>query len=316
MQVIIPGIELDASDTQNYNKKKSNVVVVCKLYKYIYLFFIWMNNNYRSRYFKKNQICNNCKTQGHFFNQCKLPIVSFGIILFRFSTTNIPEYLMIRRRDSFAFAAFMRGKYEVQNIEFIQNLIDEMSVSEKRRIDIYSFEDLWMQMCGGPVSKHKMEEHGAYRKFHILKDGVQIGGNDITINLSQMIEKSLSRWEETEWEFPKGRSNKNESEIDCAVREFEEETGYNRKYITLVGNILPYEETFIGSNHTAYRHKYFLAHTQNIGSFKGKYQQSEVSMVQWKTYEECIESIRSHQTIKKELITRIHSMINEYQFFE
>jgi 8-oxo-dGTP pyrophosphatase MutT (NUDIX family) len=35
-------------------------------------------------------------------------------------------------------------------------------------------------------------------------------------------------YEHPEWEFPKGRKNKDESDIECALREFEEETGINR----------------------------------------------------------------------------------------
>ena len=33
----------------------------------------------------KNTICNNCGKQGHLFNQCKIPITSYGIIVFRTS---------------------------------------------------------------------------------------------------------------------------------------------------------------------------------------------------------------------------------------
>ena len=38
---------------------------------------------------KNTNICNNCGKQGHMFNQCKLPIISYGIIVFRSSQEGI-----------------------------------------------------------------------------------------------------------------------------------------------------------------------------------------------------------------------------------
>mgnify|MGYP003326939511 CR=1 FL=1 len=74
----------------------------------------------------RNNICNNCGKQGHMFHQCKLPITSYGLIAFRYANNDI-EYLMIRRKDSFGYVDFVRGKYRVDNIDGInlifQNLI-------------------------------------------------------------------------------------------------------------------------------------------------------------------------------------------------
>ncbi len=260
-------------------------------------------------HFHPQQMCNNCKTHGHLFNQCNLPIASFGIILVRQNSARMFEYLMIRRKDSFAFAAFIRGKYEVQNIEFIQNLIDEMSNDEKHRIINFSFEELWKQMS--PFIK--IDNHSAHKKFNILKTGVQIDGK--IINLNDLVLNSSSMWSETEWEFPKGRRNKNENDIDCALREFGEETGFNKNNISVVENVLPFEETFIGSNHRSYKHTYFLAYCKNNSNINGKHQQAEVSKVKWKTYQECITSIRPHHLVKLNLITQVNQLITNYPFF-
>ena len=82
--------------------------------------------------------CNNCGKLGHQFNQCKLPIVSYGIILFTSyhdhdddddddtdDTTNSNKYkfLMIRRKDSFGFIDFIRGKYNICNINHSLSVI-------------------------------------------------------------------------------------------------------------------------------------------------------------------------------------------------
>ena len=47
-----------------------------------------------------------------------------------------------------------------------------------------------------------------------------------------------SNWIEPEWEVPKGRRNLNESDIDCALREFTEETGYKGHNLTHIDNLM------------------------------------------------------------------------------
>ena len=76
--------------------------------------------------------CNNCGKQGHLYHQCKMPITSIGIIVFRYNDANI-EYLMIRRKDTLGYLDFMRGKYSVYNKEYIMNMIKQMTTEEKER---------------------------------------------------------------------------------------------------------------------------------------------------------------------------------------
>ena len=88
-----------------------------------------------------NTQCNNCSKIGHLFHQCKLPIISYGIILFK-SSPNGLQYLMIRRKDSFGYIDFIRGKYSCHNIPQIQKSIDEMSTVEKDKLTTEPFDKL------------------------------------------------------------------------------------------------------------------------------------------------------------------------------
>ena len=45
--------------------------------------------------------------------------------------------------------------------------------------------------------------------------------------LKDLIKKTTKHFEYNEWEIPKGRRNINESNKECAMREFEEETNIN-----------------------------------------------------------------------------------------
>lgn len=267
----------------------------------------------------KNNICNNCGKQGHQFHQCKQPITSYGIILFRTTEKGI-QYLMLRRKDSFGYLDFMRGKYIQHNLEHLQTIFNEMSLQERERIRDNGFPTLWDMMWGIEESGHsltqyKMEECTSQKKFESLKNGLLVSNHNEVITLNTLIDGSTTTWTETEWEFPKGRRNYQEKDLDCALREFEEETGLSRKTIKIVENVIPFEEIFLGSNHKSYKHKYFLAYTDETTDNVYNYQKSEVSKLEWKTIEECLESIRPYNLEKKYLINKINKILQEYRLY-
>ena len=264
---------------------------------------------------KKTNVCNNCGKQGHMFYQCRLPITSYGIIVFK-NTLEGLKFLMIRRKDSFGYIDFIRGKYTHHNIYHLLNIIDEMSVDEKKRILETPFEELWTKMWGKTncfSNQYKIEEIAAKKKFDLLKDGIMIDNEYIT--LKDIILKSNTSWKETEWEFPKGRRDHREKDLECALREFEEETGYSRCQINVVENLMPFEEIFIGSNHKSYKHKYFLAQMEEQEDLLPDFQLTEVSKLEWKTLEECLESIRPYNLEKKQLILNINKVLQEYRLY-
>ena len=265
---------------------------------------------------KNINLCNNCGKQGHLFHQCKLPITSYGIILFRKIKDEI-QYLMIRRKDSFGYIDFMRGKYSPYNIFQLQKIIDEMSILEKTRILADPFDQLWIQMWGETTNvQYKNEELSSSKKMDLIRNGVII--NDENVTLKSIVENSKTEWNETEWEFPKGRRNNKEKDLECALREFEEETGINKNKINVIENILPFEEIFIGTNHKSYKHKYFLAYMEEENEEMADlehYQVTEVSKIEWKTIDKCLESIRPYNLEKKKLITNINKVLEEYRLY-
>ena len=262
---------------------------------------------------KNLNLCNNCGKQGHLFHQCKLPITSYGIILFRQTLKGL-QYLMIRRKDSFGYIGFIRGKYSPYNINHMQNMIDEMSLSEKEKILSEPFDHLWKEMWGdNSKTQYKSEEFASSKKSELLKNGITLNGNKVT--LKDIIINSPTKWNETEWEFPKGRRDHKERDLDCASREFEEETGIPMSNITIIENVVPFEETFIGTNHKCYKHKYFLAKINDNESVLNNFQQTEVSKLEWKTIDECLESIRSYNLEKKQIITNVNKVLHEYRLY-
>jgi 8-oxo-dGTP pyrophosphatase MutT (NUDIX family) len=245
---------------------------------------------------------------GHEYATCKLPIISYGIILFRVLKDKEPEYLMVRRRNSFGFTDLMRGKFSFSNCSQIQLLINEMSSNERHILQTNEYCNAWKTMWD-EINSNSYDVNVA-RKVETLKTGF-IDGDGNNIALDTFIQKSDTNWTETEWEFPKGRRNSQEKDLQCALREFEEETGISRNKITLISNMMPFEETFFGTNYKCYKHKYYLATLTNPDEDISleNYQTQEVSKLEWKTLTKCLEDIRPYNIEKQKLITAVNTTI-------
>ena len=259
--------------------------------------------------------CNNCGKHGHNYNQCKLPITSLGSIAFRICNSQI-QYLMIRRRDTLGFIDFMRGKYSTNNKDYIMNMLKQMTIHEKQKLISLSFDEIWNGIWGNTVisNQYKSEENASKTKFYQLTIGIHY--KHYSYNLNDLVQESnqYTMWEEPEWGFPKGRRNFNESDLECALREFTEETGFDLKKVKLIENIFPFEEIFTGSNYKSYKHRYFITYMDcQESSNMTNYEVSEVSKMEWKTYEECMQSIRKYNLEKQNMLTKIHNMLLKYK---
>jgi len=263
-----------------------------------------MNDNY----------CNNCGKNGHLFHNCKMPITSIGIILFRMIENNI-QYLMIRRKDTLGFIDFMRGKYSIYNKDYLINMLKQMSNQEKENLLTMNFDKLWKNIWGDEIisNQYKIEETSSREKFNILRNGVFVKSD--FYNLESLIEECSKNqcWDEPEWGFPKGRRNYQEKDYECALREFTEETGIKSEYLRNIKNLLPFEEIFTGSNYKSYKHKYYLTFIDNKYNIDmNNFEKTEVSKMEWKTFDQCIDSIRPYNLEKKRMITNIHTTLNAF----
>ena len=256
-----------------------------------------------------NVYCNNCGKKGHVFYHCCLPITSNGIIAFRKNPeTKVTEYLMIRRKHTLGLIDFIRGKYSVYNKYYISNMIYQMTDEEKHMLKTMTFEEIWFSIWGKQVSSnnYKSEESASRDKFNQLRRGIN---NEYT--LDELIDNSPTTWKDQEWGFPKGRRNYNETDLDCSLREFNEETGFNLEKKQIIHNISPFEEIFCGSNYKSYKHKYFLTFFDYGNSEVPIIESNEISETKWKPYTECIASIRPYNLEKKRMLSNIDILLRK-----
>ena len=167
-----------------------------------------------------------------------------------------------------------------------------MTIQEKANLLTKDFNVLWKELWGDYYGvQYRTEEKNARDKFYQIKEGIHLF-DDKFFNLEQLIQKSNTSWTEPEWGFPKGRRNYNENDLTSALREFGEETGIPKNRISVIKNLIPFEEIFTGSNFKSYKHKYFIAYS----NYKdlNHYQKSEVSKIKWMTLDEASKAIRPY----------------------
>lgn len=249
----------------------------------------------------RNIRCLNCDEEGHVYKNCKNPIVSYGIIAYKVIKGKL-NFLMIRRKDTMGFADFVRGKYKESNKkELLNTFIEEMTDEEKIKIKTKDFESIWEDLW---VCKNSgiyvTEKEKARYKFNNL-------------NLDELPLDVPSKYSTQEYGFPKGRKNNNEKPIECAIREFTEETGFCKKEISIDHTINPLTESFIGSNGVKYTHIYYIAQVisdrEPSINKNNMTQLEEISKVEYCLFSEAYGLIRDYDTQKKKVLYEANDLI-------
>ena len=108
-----------------------------------------------------------------------------------------------------------------------------------------------------------------------------------------------------------------ETDLECAVREFHEETNIPREAYSVVNN-LRLEETFMGLNGIRYRHVYFVALLKNpaLVDLKQRFtamQRREISGIAWKSFAEAESLIRPHHSERMAMLQDLRSVVETFE---
>jgi len=263
----------------------------------------------------QNTFCGNCGNLGHTYKRCNLPITSCGVILFK-NNENFNEkdklddryrYLLIQRKDTLGFIEFLRGKYRENDYKYIQQLLEMMTVCEIDKLKKHTFDELWnILWFNRNMNHYKNEYEDSKKKFNRIKERNEH-------SLEELIMKSNITYIEKDWGFPKGRRNLRETDYDCSLREFEEETGYQRDEYNVLKNIAPIEEVFYGSNGVKYKHTYYIGQSNKDIELKidpeNFHQCTEISKVGWFSLAESLQKIRHYNEEKKKVLKKVNKLL-------
>ena len=284
-------------------------------------------------------LCSNCGGSGHIFRQCVEPVSSYGVLVFRWvgrsplwtpsselckdnRTPNglvniVPEVLMIQRKDSLGFMDIMRGKYKVNEPDYIKKQLRGMTQKERYRLLNDDFEKIWHDLWGSDMESSQRYAHDrviSKQKFTELRAGVE--GNGESYTLADLLRQEPNFYETPEWGFPKGRRDPYETDIQCAFRELEEEAGITEDELWKVANVVPFIEQFYGSNDIHYRHSYYLA--QYIGGRSISFDvlnsemTREIGNLAWKPMDEALILLRPDNIEKRGILIQLANLLRNF----
>jgi 8-oxo-dGTP pyrophosphatase MutT (NUDIX family) len=272
----------------------------------------------------------NCGKYGHNLKSCIESVTSCGIICFHINLPNYKiekflfnkflsiedfnyqnihyidkinfhdtkiKFLLIQRKHSFSYIEFLRGLYKETDEYKIKSLFSLMSKSEIQLIKDNDFQTLWFNLWQKNKSKTFIKEmNTSMKKFNYLK--------------SKNLIDYESEYDTPEWGFPKGRRNKYENNLDCANREFKEET--NMTNYNLFERIGIMEEKFTGTNNINYRQIYYLAsiETEYLVDMEDNY---EIGNIGWYNIDDALKLIRPYDKTKLNMLNQLYFFLSILQ---
>lgn len=272
----------------------------------------------------RTQQCTNCGLVGHLFRNCLSPVTSYGIIAVKYSNdahnaslfskstivnngNDSIQFLLIQRKDSLAFVEFIRGKYSQLDTEYISKMLQGMTQDEQYRLCTKSFAELWQDLWGesSTVRSHKNDYESSEKRFIQIRE-----------YLPELVRQYPTKWTEPEWGFPKGRRNPYENDMSCAIREFQEETGLKRTDFMVLQNVHSISETFFGSNHVHYCHKYYIAICNPTVEVELNQQNHhmtrEIGAIKWCSLDEATSKIRPDNVEKREILLKAGKIMKNF----
>jgi 8-oxo-dGTP pyrophosphatase MutT (NUDIX family) len=184
---------------------------------------------------------------------------SFGLACCRYSTINELEFLLIHKRVSFCFIEFVNGRYRRGDRARLYFLLAGMTNEEK--IDVWSldFTRMWFRiwLVDADNKGTDREHYERYRSRRTYFKECHLSGDKNGTALKEALKST--KCSNTIWELPKGRPNSTmELPLNCAIREFKEETGFGPENYTLI----PAEPTLctvIHADNVKYVSNYYVA---------------------------------------------------------
>lgn len=247
-------------------------------------------------------ICNNCGIRGHISRDCHKPIRSYGVILIVNIDTE-PKVVYVNRKDSVCYTDLVRGRYDIKNVILVEKLLERITIEEFNKLKCNDFEKIWKDLWLVDEIEYNYEYKNCLQKYKKLLEIIDIY-ND------------CSRVNDTEWEIPKGKQNRNESYFVAATRELEEETNIHKNDYYIIENISPITETFVGEDNVKYQNIYYIGICNTIENLKinikNKNQITEIKEIGIFTESEALQKIRDYNISKKECINQIYNFINSY----
>lgn len=288
--------------------------------------------------------CANCGKPNHIKPKCKDPVTSCGLVciaipdanlrdsfvrnynivtgakqntrnlvdIIKYNSTNnrnldklcsyskSVKFLLVQRRHSYSLVEISRGNFYVDDKAMMDNLMGDLSYEECCMIVDNDYREFMLRVTGADIcnGSHTVDVSAKYSCLQ---------------NLLRKYISSKHRvdFPHLEWGFPKGRREKNESNLRCGIREFCEESSYASDQIMVLSSMNEIKEIFRGTDNIMYQMIYNLSLLLDFDHepVVNKYNSGEVAKISWMSIEDLNVKLRHDQVEKKKIIIEIYKFI-------
>lgn len=242
---------------------------------------------------------------------------AYGIACVRYNdVARQYEILMVRKRCTYAFISFVSGRYCRNDERTIMDLLNAMTNQEKLDVLSLDFDILWWRLWlarsheyvtthGLPLKANPADskewmtiyekrtlwslmstEQSSTRQSLYVKKKAKFERSFLIDNgiLLERLVRASQGSKNLMWDVPRGGKDGCESDLECAIREFEEETGVKKKDYRILYGAPPFKYSYTDDGIT-YNDTFYIAVEENKIlpriSFKTQTQIVEIDNIGW-----------------------------------
>lgn len=242
---------------------------------------------------------------------------SYGLIIARKDDDGHVRFVVMERQNTYSYLEFLRGKYFLksnfdpqENKSNLNILLSRMTRNERTLVK---------SMTIGNYDRHVRDvfiTEARHRKNRLdyARNSFKNAPILSTLNMTE------SHYDRCEIGFPKGKRNKKETSINCALREFNEETGIPLSEIKLFDpEGISIDEINNATNNIRYKSIYFLGvlTSHRTEFILGPKQLEESRCVFMSTIED-LQNIhfREYETYKRSTLIKAIDMFERYKILD
>ena len=215
----------------------------------------------------------------------------YGIILCT-KINHVLHFALVKRRSSYGLVHILRGNLDPKAFA-------ELSIHEKTqlmhicRMD-FGWQDIFEEMCLSIAEPLHTDRFYRYLDTFIQNRKTIMG----------MLQKTPTLFPYGVWGFPKGKRERNETGLECALRELSEETDISPQDIEVCNVKLPVE------NYNGWLYQYYVCIMRD-GCVEDRIKdEGEISDLVWCSFEEALRLIPEVMEQKKGQLRYVYNLMN------
>lgn len=217
---------------------------------------------------------------------------SVGMILYSQTNTDI-KYCLVKRRYGYGMKRILSVTFDDTTC-----FTEICNIERKALLYVCSMKEHWQHIHARLWRESMWNKDTSSFDYQTCLQKF-INNRDI---IKKMIKETKSIFPNGIWGFPKGHRERNENDMECAMREVKEETTVEDVSILSI--------PMVTENYKGWNYKYFVGITHNNNAKNINIDNPEISAVVWCSFQDALALIPKDAKDKRKLLKQIHNIVS------